>query len=790
MQALNRKLIRDVWHLRGQTVAVALVVACGIASFVTMQSAYRSLKLTQAAYYEAYRFANLFAHLKRAPQSLARRLATIPGVVAVDTRVVVDVTLDVPGLREPASGRVISLPPYRPPTLNDLYLQWGRYLRSGHRDEVMVSVAFATANGLALGDRIGAVLNGRWESLRVVGIVLSPEYIYEIKGAGSLFPDNKRFGVLWMEQESLAAAFDMEGAFNDVALALAPGVDEPEVIAQVDRYLAPYGGLGAYSRYHQISNRYITDEITSLKGIAIVVPSVFLAVAAFLLNVVLSRLVRTERQQIAIMKAFGYHNRVIAWHYLKLALLMTGFGAALGVGLGIWFGSAVTANYARFFHFPILHFELEAHLFVSSLLISFAAATVGALSAVRQAVALPPAEGMRPAPPAHYQPAALERLGLQGWVPPLWRMVIRQLERKPMQNLLSILGIALALAIVILGRYFVDAIQYMMMVQFQYVQREEVSVVFEQPRPQRSQYELAALAGVLRVEPFRQVTARLQFGPRERRLSVTGMEPGGELRRLIDRHLRQVTLAQAGLILTAKLAQILDIVPGQKLTIEVLEGRRPTWQVTVVGLVDELIGIAAYMDIHSLNRLMLEGSVISGTYLAVDPMQAGDLYRSLKRMPAIAGVGLRQAALSGFQNTIAESMRVFNTVLGSFACIIAFGVVYNVARIALSERGRELASLRIMGFSRAEIAMLLLAEQAVLVILALPIGILLGWGFAALMPYAFAYTSELYRLPVVINPATFAMACMVVIAAAIISGLVVRQRLHHMDLIAVLKTRE
>jgi putative ABC transport system permease protein len=790
MQALNRKLMRDLFHLRGQAAAVALIVACGIASFVTMLSAYQSLELSQATYYERYRFAQVFAQLKRAPQSLSARIEAIPGVAQVRTRVVVDVTLDVPGLDEPASGRLISIPERRRPMLNDLFLRRGRYISSAHSDEVLVSEAFAEANALKLGDRLGAVINGRWEQLRIVGVALSPEYVYEIQGAGTIFPDNKRFGVLWMGRKALATAFDMDGAFNDVALSLLPRADEAEAIARLDVLLERYGGLGAYERYQQVSNRFLSDEITSLKGTATIVPTIFLGIAAFLLHVVLSRLVTTQREQIAVLKAFGYTNVAIGWHYLKLILVIVLLGATLGIVVGLWFGSAVTENYARFFRFPLLRYEAGLGLLITAVLVSSGAAILGAITAVRRAVALPPAEGMRPEPPAHFRPTVVERIGLQSFLSPVGRMILRNLERKPVQALLSILGIALAVAIIILGRYFVDALERIVEVQFYHVQREDVSIVFHEPRSARARYEVAHLPGVLHTEPFRSVPVRLRFGHRMRRSVLTGLDPAGEYRRVVDRHLRTVDLPPSGLVLTKKLAELLDVVPGQRLGVEVLEGARPVRQVPVVELVDELVGVSAYMDIRALNRLMREGRTISGAYLAVDQQQAPQLYALLKRMPAIAGVSLRQAALTSFEDTVAASLGIFTSVLVVFACIIACGVVYNAARIALSERGRELASLRVMGFTRTEIAIILLGEQALLTLAAIPVGFALGWGFSALMPLAFAYTSELYRLPVVVNRTSYAFALVVVMTAACLSGLVVRRRLDRLDLIAVLKTRE
>ena len=788
MNPLDLKLFRDLWHTRGQVIAIALVVACGIASFVMARSAYTSLTLTQTTYYNQYNFARVFASLKRAPETLKEQIGEIPGVAQTQTRIVVDVTLDVPGLTEPATGRLISLPERSTSILNNLFIRQGRYLEPGRGDEVLVSEAFADANKLKLGDTIGAIINGRWENLRIVGIALSPEYVYEVRGAGELYPDNKRFGIVWMGRKALGEAFDLDGAFNDVTLSLSPGAKEIEIITRLDRLLARYGGLGAYSREDQFSHQILSDEIKGLEIMATLLPSIFLGIAAFLLHVVLSRLVGTQKEQIAVLKAFGYGNLAIGFHYLKFVLIIVSGGATLGILGGLWLGRGLTQIYAQFYRFPLLRFQVDSDVLATAIIVSYTAAAIGAFMAVVRAVSLPPAEAMRPEPPAQFRPTIVERLGLQRFFSPAGRIILRNLERKPWQAFLSILGVAMAVAILVTGNYMKDAVNYLMDFQFRQVQREDITIVFNEPRPSRTRYEVASLPGVIQAEPFRLVPARLRFEHRTYRAPLTGIQPKGEFRRLMDKNFYSVYLPTDGVVLTTKLAEILGVKPGDTLTVEVLEGSRPIRKVSVAGLVDELLGVQAYIDIHALNRLMREGQTISGAYLSVDDHFASQLYSELKQIPAITGISTREAGLKSFEEISAENLRIMTNVLVFFACIITFSVVYNSARIALSERGRELASLRIMGFTKAEVAFILLGEQAILILLAIPVGYAIGYCLAALM--ASAYNSELYRLPLIITRATYAFTFVIVVIAAFGSGLIIRRQINHLDLIAVLKTRE
>ena len=787
MTALHRKLIRDLIHMRGQMFAVTLVLACGIATYVTMRSSFRSLEVAQSDYYSTFRFADVFTHVKRAPESLAAAMSTIPGVAAVQTRVVMDVTLDVPGLDEPATGRLISIPERRTPMLNDLFLREGRYIEPGQRSEVLVSEAFASANRLAVGDAFAAVMNGKWEQLRIVGIALSPEYIYEIRPS-EVFPDNRRFGVLWMSRDVLGPAFNMKDAFNDVAISLTRGADEREVISRLDQLLDRYGCLGAYGRSDQISFRFLTDELGELRAYGLILPTLFLCIVAFLLNVLLSRLVGTQRGQVAVLKAFGYTNVEIGLHYLELALAAVAAGTIAGVGVGLWLASGMMNIYARYFHFPALRLQVDAPLILFAVGIAAGSACLGALSAVRRAVTLAPAEAMRPEPPATFRPGLLERMGLRNLLAPASRMIVRNLDRRRWRAVFSVLAVALSVAIVVSGRYAIDAVDRLVSIQFHTVQREDVTVVFQEARPARVRHELAQLAGVLRVEPYREIPARLRLGHRSRRVGILGLPPDAELRRPVDQQLRAVDLPPDGLVLNTKLAEILAARPGDIVSVEVLEGARPVRQVPVAALADEPVGLGAYMDVSALHRLMREGDTISGAYLKVDSQAAPKLYSALKRIPSISGVAVREAMLASFWKTFGDSIWISTAFLVGFATVIAFGVVYNGARIALSERGHELACLRVLGYTRAETARILLGEQGLLTLASIPAGFALGFGLSLLLSRFFS--RELFRLPLVVNAGTYAFAAIVVCAAAIFSGLVVAQRLRHMDLTEVLKSRE
>lgn len=787
ISALDRKLLRDLTLMKGQAIAIALVISAGVATFVNSRTILYSLELTRSTFYERYRFAQVFAQVKRAPDAIKERLLAIPGVTAVETRIVESVNLDVPGLVEPAVGRLISLPVTRPPALNQLFLARGRPLEVGRDDEVLASEAFMKANDLHVGDSIVAILNGRRKSLRIVGVAYSPEYVFQIK-PGDLLPDPEHFAILWMEHEALSNAFDMDGAFNDVTISLRRGVSEDEVIYLIDQLLEPYGGLGAFPRKDQLSHMLLESDIEGLRNAGLIAPTIFLAVAAFLLNVVLTRLTGLQREQIASLKAFGYTNFEIGWHYMKFVLLITMVGGIVGTIGGAFLARDFTKMFLRVYQYPELVFRVQPNVAALAILVAGGAAIVGSIGAIVLAVRLPPAEAMRPEPPASFKPTLLERIGLGAFVPNVARMVLRQLERHPIKTAFSITAIALSVAIVVVGNFMEDSVDEVIQSQFYDVQRFDLMISTFEPLSYDAIMEIANLPGVYYTEPMRVVSARLKSRHRSRRIGIRGLLPDADLMRLVDRTGRPVPLPPDGLLISKKLAEVLDVKVGETLRVDVLQEKRPTADIPVVALIDDITGLNAFMDIRAVNRLMQEGPQINAAMLRTDELLRPTIYQEFKETPQIASVSVKQAAVDSFRNTVAQNMMQMRMINLMFSIIIAVGVVYNGARISLSERSRELATLRVIGFTRMEISMILLGEIWTVTLIAVPFGLVMGYWFAYWL--TLFLEQEVFRFPFAIEPSTFGLAAAIVLAASILSALFVRRNLDHLDLIAVLKSRD
>lgn len=787
MDALDIKLLRDFRRLWAQALAIALVLACGVAIFLTSFGMYRALDETRAAYYERNRFADVFVRARRAPVPLAREIAEIPGVANVETRVVGSVILDIPGRVKTAVGEVISLPEDGLPRLNRPLLRSGRLPDPDASHEVAVNAPFAEANGFVPGDSFRVNLNGRQRELAITGTFLSPEFIYTI-GPGQLMPDNRSYGILWMPERAVAAAFDMTGAFNGLSLSLTRGANENEVIDRLDDLLEPYGGLGAHGRDLQLSNSFIDAEIQQLRNLSLVLPPVFFGISAFLVNMVLGRIVALERAEIGLLKAIGYSSREVCLHYLMLAGLVALVGIVIGWGVGSWLSRSLAVLYADFFDFPYLVYRVSYDVYAIAAAIALGAAGIGAARAALRAARLSPAVAMAPPAPPHYSRNLFDRLLAALRLSQPAMMVLRGILRWPLRSALTTLGLALAVAVMVAATFTYDSLDEIIDGFFYRSNRQDVVLLFADEQPLSVLEEVRRLPGVLAVEGQLYLPAELRHGHRTKRIALEARPVGSDLSRAIDAEGRVVEPPEGGIVLSERLAVRLGAAPGDLVEVAFLGNRRETHVVPVAGLANQYIGLGAFMDYATVNRLFRQAPRITTANLLIDEAQEDALHARLKEMPALSGTIMLTESRRSFEDTIAENVVIMNTIYATIAILITLGVAYNGARVQLSERARELASLRILGFTRAEVSSILMGETLLLALAAQPLGWGLGWAIAWSMTEGF--TSDLYAIPLVLKPATFALASLVVLAASLGAVLIVRRRLDRMDLVAAMKTRE
>lgn len=773
--------------MRGQGLAVSAIVACGVAIMVMALGAVSSLDLSRETYYERYRFADVFSNAKRAPDRLVSEIADIDGVRTVQSRIVHLVSLDIEGLQEPANGLLVSIPEGGETSLNGVLLYSGRWPDSARPDEAVVSKSFLDANGYDIGSTVRAIINGRARDIEIVGVGDSPEHIYMLP-PGALVPDEQRYGIFWMGRRSLAAAFDLDGAFNDISLALSPEANVQSVIDGLDDILEPYGTGGAYAREDQLSNAFIEGEMAQMRATASIIPPVFLVVSALLINAILARIIAVERQQIGLLKAFGFDQREIAWHYIKLAIGLVIGGILAGYVLGAALARMLIDLYSDTFRFPDIIYRLEPSSFAIGAVAAVTAAIVGAWGAARAAARLPPAEAMSPAPPTVYGKGFVQRLVAAIRFDEPTRMILRHITRWPLRAAVTVIGVAASQGLLVGTLFAFDSMDVMIEQRFHRTDAYDASISFVEPTNLSALREVERLPGVMSVQASRDASVRIRSGQNAERVWLVGVDPEGRQRRVVNSAGVFVDVPESGIALSTQLSDMLGTGLGDRVTIEVLEGRRAIRELPVTALVDEGIGWPAFMRNDRLNTLLGEGDVVRGAYVMLDPDEEAAFSEAVLDRPGIASVALQSTSVESFEETLGETINIMMTIYALIGGSIAAAVTYNAARIGLTERGRELASLRVLGFSEREVSYILIGELALLVVIALPIGGLMGYGLASLI--ASSMDSDLYRVPLVIDPSTYGVSALIVIMAALLSALFVRQRVKSLDLIAVLKTRE
>ncbi|MEO9824630.1 MAG: FtsX-like permease family protein [Paracoccaceae bacterium] len=787
MQAIDRKLLRDFKRLWIQAVAIALVLACGVAILLTSVGMYNALSQTRTAYYERNRFADVFAITTRAPLSLLSEISQIDGVLSVEARISGEAILDIPGRTRAAVGYVLSYPETSAPVLNVPLLVSGRFPNPMSTDEVVVNAPFAQANGFGEGDRFSANLLGQKRDLIIVGTVLSPEFVYTI-GPGALMPDNASFGIIWMPERAAAAAYDMTGAFNNISLSLAAGVQAAPVIDALDTLLESFGGLGAYDRTTHQSDAFLEAEINQLKGMAAILPPIFFGISAFLVSMVMGRIIALERSEIGLLKAIGYSNVEICLHYLMLAGLIAIVGIGVGWIAGTLLAHSTATQYAEFFNFPYVIFRVSYWVYAAAGLAGLTTTSLGAAQAALKAARLAPAIAMQPPAPPRFKRSFIDDAMARMRLTQSTVMILRSILRWPLRSFLTSLGLALAVASVIAATFINDALDEIVDLAFYQTNRQDAMLLFAQDLPEAAVEDVRNLPGVLQAESQQFHAAILRHGHLTKRTAVESRRPGNDLSRVLDAEGHLLDVPSGGIVLSERLAGHLDVQAGGNIEISFLSGRRETFTLPVTALVELYFGLGAYMDLETMNAMFRQAPRVSTVNVALDESQTQALHNAIKETPEITGIVEMNENRQSFQDTIEENIVVMNSIYIVVAILITVGVTYNAARIQLSERARELASLRILGFGRSEVSYILMGEMMLIALIAQPIGWLIGAWIARLMTNNF--TSDIYAIPLVLKPATFTLASLVVLTAAFVSVMIVRRRLDRLDLVSVMKTRE
>lgn len=790
LNVLNRKLLRTLYRTRGQAIAVAMVVMCGTASFISVLSALRNLQLTRDTYYSQYRFADFEIHLERAPSTAVFKVEELPGVRQARGRIVQDVTVDLPDEDEPRFGRVISMPDHPEAVINDIALMSGRYFEPGGSNEVILSDRFANENQLEIGDRINVKIDTKEYPLRIVGLALSPEYIYVIRNLQELLPNPRKFGIMWVSESFAENALDMTAARNNI-VGTVDNLDDLDIILDdAEQLLEPYGVFASVRKDEQISNKFVSDEIRNLIITARIVPTTFLGIASLIILILLNRMVRKERTEIGLLKAYGYSNLAVAWYYLKFALLLAVAGCLGGFIMGQYFANQMIQIYVDVYQFPLLKARIYPDILSRSMGIALVFAILGALMAATHAARIHPAESMRPESPRAGHKTMVENIRFI-WrrLSFSWKMIARNISRNKFRAALNIFGVMVSCGLLIMGYFTMDALDFMLNYQFSVTQREDVKVSFFQELGKSALYDVARMDYVERAEPLLQYPFTIRSDWREKDIPIVGLPRNAQLQVLTDDKHRPVDIGDQGLILSERVAEQLGVRPGDTVELKPLMGRiTDTTMMVVSKVVTQYLGVSAYMNIEALSRILDEPFATNAVLVRTETGKEEELTLDLKDVPAVAAADIKMESYENLVNTLAKNMAVINTMLIFFSGVISFAIIYNVTTVALAERQRELASLRVLGFTRNEVGRIMYNENFMLGFFGILLGVPFGIGLSLILVQF--YDNDLYRFPFHIDRETFVVAIVATLVFIGLANLAVRRKIHTLDLVEVLKARE
>ncbi|MBN1591607.1 MAG: FtsX-like permease family protein, partial [Pirellulales bacterium] len=596
-----------------------------------------------------------------------------------------------------------------------------------------------------------------------------------------------------LKQSYAEDVFDFDGAANQVLGLLDPDTrDEPDaVLDRAEQMLAPYGVFTTTPRRDQPSHKFLSMEIAGLRSFALLMPAIFLGVAAVVLNVLLSRLAEQQRTVVGTLKALGYTDRQIFGHFLKFGGVVGLLGGLVGCIGGYLAADAMTAIYRQFYEFPELVNRVYPSVIFGGLGISLFCAVLGSLRGARAVLRLRPAEAMRPKPPRSGRKILLERMG---WfwrrLTSDWRMVLRSTMRNRTRTATGVFAGAMGACLLSSTFMMILALSYLVTFQFRSITRSDIDLTLGHERGEEVLLEAARLPGVDRAEPQLNVPGTFSNGHREKKGAITGLAPQARL--TIPRNLEKepIRIPSDGLAMTRQLAEALGLERGQWVTFQPTKGLRQPVRVPVLEISDSYLGMAVYTDIRFLSRLVGEELAINRIQLSTDrdPAHLAALYHDLKQLPLLEGVDCRTDMVRNLEETLIQNTYASLVPMIIFAGILFFGAILNSSLISLAERQRELATLRVLGYGPWKLGSLLLRESMITTLLGAILGMPLGYGLT--MAVARMYASDLFRFPVVSNATVWIATAALAVVYGLSAHLFVQAAVHRMDWLEALQTKE
>lgn len=780
MKKLNVRLLRTIRESKGQFISVAVIVALAICIYISFSMTAINMEDSVDYYYDTTKSSDIHLQLVKMPKGAVNELNTIEGVEKVQGRISFDVPLRVNDEGEKVRIRIISVP--KNENINTLYIIKGHNIKKDIYDIVLLE-QFAKARNIKLKDEITPYINGKTYNLDVIGIAASSEYVYLMENEQSLLPAEKTFGVGYVSEEFAQSAYGYKGSYNELLIKVKDENKIDEIADTIEKKLDKYGVKRVIKKEDQLSNKVLTDKIEGINKMSSAIPILFLIVAAVIISIMISRIVKNDRTVIGVLKALGYNNLSILSHYIKYALGIGIIGALGGIISGIFLSNIMSSAFIQFFNIPIFKLRIYyIHILYSIFLTSVFCIASGFMGA-RPVLNIMPADSMRPEAPKDGKRIFIEKIGFI-WkkIKFSWKMVIRNISRSKKRFTFLVLGLALTYGINTVPVFQSTAINSVFSLQYGEFQTMDYTIDFVHPMNEQVIKDLKNIIDTDKIEPKLEYPFEITNGWRKKTVSIIGVPKDTSFYEFKDKYNKKVSLQEEGLFITEILAQILDVKEGDKVLIKNFIPGKSDVTIKINGIIKQHLGSNIYMDIKLMEELLIEKQMITGVSLDSED----DVEEKLKNVKNISSI----KSISDMKNSFKEFLDsvIYTTgVYMVFGGILGFAIIYNSTIISISERSMEFSSLRVMGFDKKDIYWMIAKENFIMTIVAILIGIPIGLGMQH--GIAKAFNTEMITLPVIIRPQTFIIAAIATIIFVIIAQLATLKKIYNLNFIDALKNR-
>ncbi len=787
MNILFRNLIRDIKKSKGQFISILIIVILGVAFYTSLNSVFKNLSNSSDSYYKQYRLADIWVDLYNAPTSIEKKVESLPNVKMVTGRIVKDASISIS--EENATLRFITLPDVKKDIVNDIVIKSGRYFSEDDSNQCLLDEDFLKANNLELGGYIYPIINGNEVKLKIVGAAKSPEFVYTLKDSSQMMADNKKFGIIYIKQSFGEAIFDSKGSINSISIQVSNNNDIESTKDDIKKALKNYGIKSVIDRDEQTSCSMISEEIKQLKSMGGTFPVIFFMVASVIIYIMMGRMVENQRVQIGVLKALGFTNVQVLTYYMSYSTIIAVIGSLIGSILGTYMGLGLTRLYNQYFNLPLGEIKIYGEFVVPAFILTLIFCLFAGYNSCKIIFKIMPSEAMREKSPQGGKKTLVERIDFI-WrnITNLEKIIVRNLFSYKRRALLTSLGIIFSSAILLVALGMNDSINFMINQQYGSIQNYDIKVKFSNLISVNELNSIKNIAHVKELEPVLETGVEISNGWKSKNVGFTALIKDPQMYKVEDKNGNNISLPSNGILISEKLANILGVKANDSVDIKFFFPGKEKEEVVIKGIVVQYIGLSTYTSMENLNSMLGEGMIASSAVLKLDNSEfENEVKNQLKDMPGVTSVESKSDSL----NALLKNMGATKSSMGAMimlAAILLIAVLYNIATINIFERQRELATLKVLGFTNNEIKKLIFNENYIISIFGMIIGLPFGKWLGGLMMAT--SSTDSYTIPYVVKIKSYIIAIILTFMFTVITNFILMNKIKAIDMLEVLKNKE